>query len=171
VDFSLGLNAAALVAERRILEGMAEGRFDRLPGRGKPQVLEDASGLAPEDRLVGLILKNAGYLEQARGEDLCSALRKFSFPSSSGSSGAGSPRRESSEEGEFWGRLARLERKLSLARRKTGRAGPAKAAASFPEEPEGFGGTGNSPYLERLAAWASPKGEPKGRLETEKTRP
>jgi hypothetical protein len=42
---------------------MAEGCFDRLPGRGRPLALEDLSHLAPEMRLAYIILKNSGFLE------------------------------------------------------------------------------------------------------------
>ena len=63
MDYNDAVNAVALVAERKILEAMAEGRFDNLPGQGRPQKLEDLSHLPPEMRLSYLILKNSGYLE------------------------------------------------------------------------------------------------------------
>ena len=66
MDFE-GLSAIALIAERRIAEAMAEGRFDDLPGRGRPLALEDLSHLAPEMRLAYIILKNSGFLEDGVG--------------------------------------------------------------------------------------------------------
>jgi hypothetical protein len=50
-----------VVAERKILEAMEEGQFDDLPGRGRPQNLEDLSGIPEDSRLAYIILKNAGY--------------------------------------------------------------------------------------------------------------
>ncbi len=57
------VNAIALIAERKIREAMEEGQFDNLPGRGRPQRLEDLSHLPPEMRPAYLILKNSGHLE------------------------------------------------------------------------------------------------------------
>ena len=50
----------ASIAERRILEAMERGEFDNLPGRGKPLVLEDLSGVPQELRMAYKVLKNAG---------------------------------------------------------------------------------------------------------------
>jgi hypothetical protein len=61
------LSAIAIIAERRIAEAMAEGQFDHLPGRGRPQQLEDLSSLAPEMRLAYMVLKNSGFLEAEPG--------------------------------------------------------------------------------------------------------
>jgi hypothetical protein len=52
----------ANIAERRIQEAMARGEFDNLPGRGKPLVLEDLSGVPEELRMAYKVLKNAGCL-------------------------------------------------------------------------------------------------------------
>jgi hypothetical protein len=50
------------IAEERIRQAQAQGEFDRLPGMGKPLVLEDDSR-EPEDlRLAYRILKNADCL-------------------------------------------------------------------------------------------------------------
>ena len=50
----------AKIAEQRIQEAQANGEFDDLPGKGKPQKLDDDS-LVPEDlRIAYKILKNAG---------------------------------------------------------------------------------------------------------------
>lgn len=61
-------HAMALIAERRIQEAMEEGRFDRLPGRGQPQRLEDLSNLPPEARLAYMILKNSGFMKGEAGD-------------------------------------------------------------------------------------------------------
>jgi hypothetical protein len=49
-----------MIAERRIQEAMERGDFDNLPGRGKPIVQEDLSGVPEELRMAYKILKNAG---------------------------------------------------------------------------------------------------------------
>ncbi len=50
------------IAERRILEAMGRGEFDRLPGAGQPLTLEDDSMVPPELRIAYKILKNAGCI-------------------------------------------------------------------------------------------------------------
>jgi len=52
----------AIIAERKIQEAMARGEFDNLPGKGKPLVLEDLSGVPEELRMAYKVLKNAGCL-------------------------------------------------------------------------------------------------------------
>jgi hypothetical protein len=53
----------AAIAERRILEAMARGDFDGLPGKGKPLHLEEDDPMVPEElRLAYKVLKNAGCL-------------------------------------------------------------------------------------------------------------
>lgn len=49
-------------AERHILDAMAKGEFDNLPGAGSPLVLDDDSGVPQELRVAYRILKNAGYV-------------------------------------------------------------------------------------------------------------
>jgi hypothetical protein len=49
-----------ILAERRIQEAMERGDFDNLPGRGKPLVQEDLSGVPEDLRMAYKILKNAG---------------------------------------------------------------------------------------------------------------
>lgn len=51
-----------ILAEKKIRDAIDRGEFDDLPGRGKPLLLEDLSGVAPEDRMANKILKNAGVL-------------------------------------------------------------------------------------------------------------
>ncbi|WP_145490143.1 DnaJ family domain-containing protein [Yersinia aleksiciae] len=49
-------------AERHIIQALANGELDNLPGNGKPLQLDD-DALVPLDLRVGYrILKNAGYL-------------------------------------------------------------------------------------------------------------
>src|SRR5215467_3063817 len=47
------------VAERRILEAIANGEFDNLPGAGKPLSLEDYFSTPEDLRMAFSILKNA----------------------------------------------------------------------------------------------------------------
>lgn len=51
-----------ILAERRILEAMERGEFDRLPGAGKPLPPEDHSLVPGDLRVAYKVLKNAGYL-------------------------------------------------------------------------------------------------------------
>ncbi len=50
------------LAERRILESLARGELDDLPGAGRPLDLDDDTLVPPELRVAYRILKNAGYL-------------------------------------------------------------------------------------------------------------
>ena len=50
------------IAERRIQEAIGRGEFDNLPGRGKPLVPEDLSGVPEELRMAYKVLQNAGCL-------------------------------------------------------------------------------------------------------------
>ena len=95
MDFE-ALNAMAVIAERRISEAMSEGLFDNLPGRGRPQELEDLSHLAPEMRLAYIVLKNSGFME----DGVRIAPDK-----------AGTPDRD-------WSRLERLRFKLARSARR-----------------------------------------------------
>jgi hypothetical protein len=57
------MDILATIAERRILEAMAKGEFDDLPGRGEPLKLEDDLAGVPADlRMAYRILKNAGFI-------------------------------------------------------------------------------------------------------------
>ncbi len=85
-------NAIAIIAERKIAEAMAEGLFDNLPGRGRPQSLEDLSHLPEDMRLAYIILKNAGYLDGQAPQPK-----------------APSPSRLAGDEGRALGRLERLK--------------------------------------------------------------
>jgi len=51
-----------LLAERRILEAQQQGAFDDLPGKGKPLIFEDLTGVPEELRMGYKILKNAGFI-------------------------------------------------------------------------------------------------------------
>jgi len=54
--------ALLYLAERRIEEAIARGKFDDLPGAGRPLELDDIDPLLPEElRLAYRILKNAGF--------------------------------------------------------------------------------------------------------------
>jgi hypothetical protein len=49
------------IAEDRIRASIERGDFDDLPGKGKPQNLQDDSNLPEDLRLAYKVLKNAGY--------------------------------------------------------------------------------------------------------------
>lgn len=57
-------NIIALVAERKILEAIEEGKFDNLPGKGKPLVFDDDPMTPPHLRMANQILKNANVLPE-----------------------------------------------------------------------------------------------------------
>ncbi len=53
----------ATIAERKILEAMARGELDNLPGRGMPLAMdEDLSAVPQELRMAYKVLKNAGFV-------------------------------------------------------------------------------------------------------------
>jgi hypothetical protein len=54
------MDILASIAERKIQEAIDRGEFKNLPGRGKPLVMEDLSGIPEELRMAYKILKNAG---------------------------------------------------------------------------------------------------------------
>jgi len=51
-----------LLAERRIVEAIARGELDDLPGAGRPLALDDDRLVPEELRVAYRILKNAGYV-------------------------------------------------------------------------------------------------------------
>ena len=57
-----GVEALALLAESKIRAAMAEGKFDALPGRGRPLPDDGMAGVPPELRLSVKLLRNAGCL-------------------------------------------------------------------------------------------------------------
>ena len=50
------------IAERRILQAIARGELDGLPGAGKPLALDDDAMVPEETRVAYRILKNAGFV-------------------------------------------------------------------------------------------------------------
>jgi Domain of unknown function (DUF1992) len=56
------VDVLALIAESKIRSAMARGEFDDLPGRGKPLVLDDLTGVPGELRMGYRLLRNAGCL-------------------------------------------------------------------------------------------------------------
>jgi hypothetical protein len=57
------MDILATIAERKILEAMARGEFDDLPGRGQPLALEEEFPDIPAElRMAYKILKNAGFV-------------------------------------------------------------------------------------------------------------
>ncbi|MBM7865248.1 DUF1992 domain-containing protein [Heliobacterium gestii] len=58
------MDFVTMMAEEKIREAIQRGELDDLPGKGKPLVMEDLSGI-PEDLRAGyMILKNAGILPE-----------------------------------------------------------------------------------------------------------
>jgi len=52
------------IAEGKIQEAMEEGKFDNLPGKGKPIVFDDDPMTPPHLRMVNRILRNANVLPE-----------------------------------------------------------------------------------------------------------
>ena len=71
-----------LIAENRILQAIARGDFDDLPGAGRPLALDEDPLSPPETSIAHRILRNAGFVpvevlqraEIARLEAILSAL-------------------------------------------------------------------------------------------------
>jgi hypothetical protein len=55
------------VVEEMIQEAIARGKFDNLPGAGKPLDMDAYFALPEEDRLAYTALKNAGYVPDEVG--------------------------------------------------------------------------------------------------------
>lgn len=53
-----------IIAEDKIREAIRDGVFDRLPGAGKPLVLDDDSSVPEDLRASYRLLKNAGVLPE-----------------------------------------------------------------------------------------------------------
>ena len=67
--------AIAIVAEQRIREAMERGEFDDLPGKGRPLDLEEDSGVPEELRMAWKLLKNGGYLDEAKAGEMPATLQ------------------------------------------------------------------------------------------------
>jgi len=70
-----------IIAERKIEEAMQEGKFDNLPGKGKPLPMDEEWFVPPEMRPAVRLLKSAGvlpdWLEYARQiEEMREACRR-----------------------------------------------------------------------------------------------
>lgn len=57
------------LTERRILEAIARGDSNNLPGAGKPLKLESLYFLPRKLRAAYIVLKNSGYLDQSTTEN------------------------------------------------------------------------------------------------------
>jgi len=55
------MNIFELIAEERIKRAIADGQFENLEGKGKPQSLAEGDGAAEENRLANHILKTNGF--------------------------------------------------------------------------------------------------------------
>lgn len=58
------MDIAWLIAEDKIKTAIKDGEFDHLPGKGKPQKIEDLSNIPAELRMAYKLLKNSGYLPE-----------------------------------------------------------------------------------------------------------
>jgi hypothetical protein len=56
------VDVVALLAESKIRAAMAEGKFDNLPGRGRPLPDDGLARVPPELRMGFRLLRNAGCL-------------------------------------------------------------------------------------------------------------
>lgn len=57
------MNILAILAERKILEAIARGELDNLPGSGQPLRRDEGLDAVPEElRMAYKILKNAGFV-------------------------------------------------------------------------------------------------------------
>lgn len=57
------MDILATIAERKILEAMARGELDNLPGAGKPLPRDEGLDAVPDElRMAYKILKNAGFV-------------------------------------------------------------------------------------------------------------
>lgn len=77
--------ALDFIAERRILQAIARGDFDDLPGAGRALALDDDPLVPPETRMALRVLKNAGFvpmeiLERAEIARLEAALPQIEGP-------------------------------------------------------------------------------------------
>jgi hypothetical protein len=52
------------IAESQILEAIEDGKFDNLPGKGKPIVLDDDLSIPLHIRMANKVLKNAGVVPE-----------------------------------------------------------------------------------------------------------
>ena len=60
----MNLDVIGKIAERKIQEGIEEGKFDNLPGMGKPLELDEVGSLPLNVRMANKVLKNAGVLPE-----------------------------------------------------------------------------------------------------------
>jgi hypothetical protein len=107
--FMLGYDAIVFVAEQKIQQALQNGEFDRLPGAGKPLVMDDLSHLPPEVRMAYTILKNSGFVDAPQD------MRRPLLPDAE-------LKRSSPEEGTTNGRLRKLDvlmRRVRSARGQT----------------------------------------------------
>lgn len=60
----MNLEIIGKIAERKIQEGIEEGKFDNLPGMGKPLDLSESDSVPLDVRMANKVLKNAGVLPE-----------------------------------------------------------------------------------------------------------
>ncbi|WP_053361582.1 DnaJ family domain-containing protein [Bacillus sp. FJAT-27251] len=55
------MDFAMIVSEEKIKKAYKDGELERLPGYGKPLMLDDVSGIPEDLRMAYRLMKNAGY--------------------------------------------------------------------------------------------------------------
>lgn len=60
--YAPGVDVIALLAESKIRAAMKEGKFDNLPGRGRPLPADDLARVPAELRMGYRLLRNAGCI-------------------------------------------------------------------------------------------------------------
>ncbi len=60
--YAAHVDVFAVLAETKIRAAMAEGKFDNLPGKGRPLPEDGLAGVKPELRMGYRLLRNAGCL-------------------------------------------------------------------------------------------------------------
>jgi hypothetical protein len=134
------VNVIALIAERKIVEAMAQGAFDNLPGAGKPLPEDDLAMWPEESRLALRILRSSNFAN---------------FGEEGGLTGSFEP--QAAEAGLISRRMTRLELALSKGPRASSPKASGPKAPSRershkePGEPlEASGAIFDSPYLAKI---------------------
>ena len=61
------MNPFERIAEAKIRQGIEQGEFDDLAGRGEPLDLDDLRGVRAEDRAAYTLLRNSGFAPEEVG--------------------------------------------------------------------------------------------------------
>ncbi|MDR1486540.1 MAG: DUF1992 domain-containing protein [Deltaproteobacteria bacterium] len=129
------IDVIALVAERKILEAIAEGQFDNLSGAGKPLPDDDLANLPPDIRLAYRILRNSGFADADEKNENCGRFEDL-FGSAA-------------EESRMYKNLTNLKLKLDKSRKEPKSK---KISVNDPLTQTDENGLFESPYLEKIIA-------------------